>query len=110
MNRFDFIENVDQYKAIVESFCGVYILSKDGKKPYYVGRSDNNLKVRILQSAKERKCSYFWAKETSSPMQAYKLECKYYHKYEEIVVNEIHPDVPDGTNWRCPINGCEWGY
>jgi hypothetical protein len=109
MTKFDLIKNIDEYEIIAKSPYGVYILSKTGKKPHYVGRSDNDLKGRILRSVKEKRCSYFWAQETSSPMQAYKLECKYYHKYEEIVVNEIHPDVPDGTNWRCPVEGCEWG-
>ena len=108
MTKFDIIKNIDNY--IINSSCGVYILSKDGKKPYYVGRSDNDLRVRILQSAKERECDYFLAWETSSAMQAYKLECEYYHKYEEIIINAIHPDVPDGTYWRCLIEGCEWGY
>ena len=103
--------------GISDNSVGVYILFKVGSKtateitfkPYYVGRSDSNLRERIKISAKERKCKYFWFKETTSPKNAYLLECEYYHKYEGILDNGIHPDVPDGTYWRCPIEGCEWG-
>ena len=109
MTKFDLIKNIDKYEIIARSPFGVYILSKNGKHPHYVGRSDNDLKSRILRSVEERSCKYFWAKEATSPRNAYLMECKYYHKYEEIIVNEIHPDVPDGTYWRCPIEGCEWG-
>ena len=42
--------------------------------------------------------------ETSSARQAYLLECRLFHRHDPID-NEIHPRVPAGTNWRCPVRG-----
>ncbi len=111
------INDIDEL-GISDNSAGVYILFKvrlktatDIKvKPYYVGRSDSNLRERIKTSAKERECKYVWFKETTFPKNAYLLECEYYHKYEGILDNEIHPDVSNGAYWRCPIEGRGWGY
>lgn len=87
---------------------GAYILSSDGKHVYYVGRSDNDLQRRIRQSASERSdYTHFWVEYTTSPMRAYLLECKWFHKYRP-TDNSVHPAVPPGMNWRCPVAGCEW--
>jgi hypothetical protein len=40
-------------------------------------------------------------------MRAYQLECEWYHKYNPSD-NSTHPAVPPGTNWRCPVHGCQW--
>jgi len=87
---------------------GVYILSRDGKYAHYVGRSDVDLVKRIQHSVNEGNgYKYFWFEYSSSAMEAYKLECRWYHKYEP-TDNSIHPAVPRGMNWRCPIMNCQW--
>ena len=111
MLKFYKIQDILDNDIIIRSSCGVYILSKNRKFPYYVGRSDINLRERILTSSLERDCDYFSYKETTSPRNAFLLEYRYYHGLTERgykLANEIHPDVPDGTYWRCPVEGCEW--
>jgi excinuclease UvrABC nuclease subunit len=101
------MEEVDNY--VEKNSIGAYIFLSQNEEVYYVGRSDEDLNGRIKKSAKEgRGYKYFYFKYESSPMRAYHLECKWYHKYEP-PDNEIHPRVPNGTIWRCPVSGCEWG-
>ena len=87
---------------------GAYIFSRDGKYAHYVGRSDDDLQDRIQRSSEEGYgYKYFWFEYASSAMKAYKLECLWYHKYNP-TDNSIHPAVPPGMNWRCPVEGCQW--
>lgn len=84
---------------------GVYLLSKDGNTVAYVGRSDNVLSQRLKQSITGKGYSYFWFEYTTSAMEAYHKECEYYHRYNPRD-NSVHPAVPFGTNWKCPVIGC----
>jgi len=87
---------------------GVYVLSRDGRTAAYVGRSDNDVGSRIKESAGEGYgYTHFWFEWASSAMGAYQAECEYFHKYGPRA-NTVHPAVPLGTNWRCPVAGCPW--
>lgn len=87
---------------------GVYILSKNGKRADYVGRSDTDVRTRLIKSAAEGNgYTHFWFEYTSSPREAFLMECRYYHQYIPSD-NSVHPAVPGGTFWRCPIGGCPW--
>jgi len=87
---------------------GVYFLSRNGKRADYVGRSDDDLRARLITSAKEDTgYTHFWFEYASSPRDAYWLECQYYHQYTPSD-NSVHPAVPVGTFWRCPVGGCPW--
>ena len=89
---------------------GVYILSKarDGRRADYVGRSDDDLRTRLIQSAKEGSgYTHFWFEYASSPRDAYWKECFYYHQYSP-TDNSVHPAVPAGSVWRCCVAGCPW--
>lgn len=101
--------NIEYVNFYVESkSMGIYLFSRNGYTVDYVGRSDNDINARIKSSAKEGYgYKYFWFDYATSPMDAYKKECFYYHKYNP-PDNSIHPAVPSGTNWRCPVDGCEW--
>ncbi len=99
---------ISEVSNYVKVSPGAYILSRDGKVAHYVGRSDNDLLSRIKSSANEGKgYKYFWFEYTTSPMQAYYLECEWYHKYNP-PDNANHPARPPGTFWRCPVPGCPW--
>lgn len=94
---------------VATDIIGVYILSRDGRKVHYVGRSDSNLKGRLKQSILEGwGYRFFKVKYLNSPMRAYHQECKWWHKYTP-PDNSVHPKVPEGTYWRCPIKSCYWG-
>ncbi len=99
----------DVSEEIDHDYVGVYVLSRDGKNIHYVGRSDSDLQGRSRESIAEGDgYTVFWFNYETSPMQAYKSECYLYHKYDP-PDNSIHPAVPKGANWRCPIEGCPWG-
>lgn len=105
MERYN-IEHINIYVA--QNAMGVYLFSRDGNYIAYVGRSDSDINARIKSSSKEGDgYRYFWFEYATSPMDAYKKECLYYHKYNP-PDNSIHPAVPPGANWRCPVEGCEW--
>ena len=98
------ISKVDTH--ITQTSAGAYILSRDGKAAHYVGRSDSDLASRIKSSARdEQNYKYFWFDYATSPMEAYYLECEWWHKYAPLD-NSNHPAVPPGTSWKCPVSGC----
>lgn len=71
---------------------------------HYVGRSDTDLnqelKARLDPKYKKFKYSY-----ATSPKAAFEKECQNYHDFgeKEKLDNKVHPDRPDGTNWKCPV-------
>jgi len=87
---------------------GVYVLSRDGRTAVYVGRSDTDIRGRLRHSATQAGYTHFWFDYATSPMLAYKYECELYHTYNP-PDNLVHPAVPSGMNWRCPVLGCQWG-
>ena|SRR5437870_3751094 len=84
---------------------GVYALgySKNGLfYVLYVGRSDNNLNSRLKQwvgAYAEFQYGHYDTKK-----QAFENECHLYHAFSP-PDNEIHPAVPDGTSYKCPVCG-----
>lgn len=86
---------------------GVYVFSRNGRTASYVGRSDYDLRQRMLQSALESNYAAFWFDYASSPMDAYKYECYLYHRFNP-PDNAVHPATPPYTNWRCPDTECPW--
>ena len=86
---------------------GVYVYKRNGRVAY-VGRSDRDVYAR--ESASFRSANYdltVTIHERSSPFQAYRTECRLFHKHEPSD-NDIHPAVPAGAIWWCPVNGCCW--
>ncbi len=86
---------------------GVYVFKRRGRLAY-VGRGDSD--VRERENSSFRKGDYDLTTtiyETSSKREAYLLECRLFHRHDPID-NQIHPRVPAGTNWRCPVKGCDW--
>ena len=99
-------EDISEY--VDSGYVGVYILSRDGRNVDYVGRSDSDIQGRLRQSISEGVgYTAFWFCYESSAMQAYKRECYLFHKYRP-PDNTVHPAVPKGVNWRCPVTGCQW--
>ena len=86
---------------------GVYLLSSSRKKADYVGRSDVDVGSRIKQSATMGDYTHFWFEYATSPRDAYRKKCKYYHQYDPDD-NINHPAVPPFTDYRCPIEWCDW--
>lgn len=87
---------------------GVYILSRDGVRADYIGRSDIDVGARIKSSSRQGTgYRFFWFEYATSPMRAYKMECEWFHRFGP-PDNAVHPAVPPETNWHCPVAGCPW--
>lgn len=74
---------------------------------YYVGRSDTDLQAEIIaRSADFPQLTQFMFSYASSAKEAYEKECKNYHDFMcPALLNKIHPDRPDGTDYHCPECG-----
>lgn len=71
----------------------------------YVGRSDNDLNHRLCCQLQEHPHKMFKYSYASSPKEAFEKECQNYHDFggSASLENEIHPDKPQNTNYKCPI-------
>ena len=95
-------------KRITQTSPGNYAYghTKDGTfYVEYVGRADSDLNDRIKHGVgqyMEFKFSY-----ASSAKAAYEKECRNYHDFggSEKLDNDIHPDKPDYTDYKCPLCG-----
>ena len=75
--------------------------------PKYVGRSDSDLRAELkakLQT-KSRTRQRFKFSYANTPREAFEKECQNYHDFGGLE-NENHPDRPEGTNYPCPVPGC----
>ena len=78
-------------------------------KVYYIGRSDTDLKSELLKRIKTHNHTHFLYKYASTSREAFEKECKDYHKFHHPKLeNKNHPDRPNGSKLKCPIDGCEY--
>ena len=86
---------------------GVYVFKRNGRVAY-VGRSDSDVDARVSQSFGQGEYDLTSTiYPTASARKVFLLECRLFHRHDPID-NEIHPRVPAGTNWRCPVKACPW--
>jgi len=69
-----------------------------------VGRSDSDLNDRLKDHVGKYKRFKFGY--SASAKAAFEKECTLYHDFDP-PDNPIHPDRPNGTNWKCPVDGCD---
>ncbi len=84
------------------------ISKSDGFYVKYVGRSDSNVSQEIIDRMPSYpQCSHFKYSYATSKKAAFEKECKNYHDFGENkkLLNRIHPDQPDNTDYHCPICG-----
>ena len=109
LNIFSILTNVPRkpgaYQLLFKSNSDFYIS--------YVGRSDDDLAERLkdhLPSVETNLCirskntSHFAFKTCSTAYEAYKEECKQFHKIEGRTCNTQHPQKSSSW-WSCPICG-----
>lgn len=97
-------------KQITRTEAGNYALGKlDGNTFYvsYVGRSDSDVNGRLQSHATAGKYSHFMFSYATSPKAAFEKECQNFHDFggEAALANDMHPDRPNGANWKCPVCG-----
>lgn len=97
-------------RVITRPSPGTYVLGTSSNGIFtvkYVGRSDNDLRVRLkdwVGQYREFKFGYF-----STPKEAFDRECQIYHAFggeAGILDNEIHPASPASSTWECPVSNC----
>ena len=83
---------------------GVYVLSRNGTTAHYVGRSDSNVRDRLLTYVGSGYRS-FWYAYATSPRDAFYKECTLYHQFggSSSLDNKVHPQRPAGSAWHCPV-------
>jgi hypothetical protein len=69
-----------------------------------IGRSDDDLNKRLHDYEGQYK-SFKYGFLTSIKA-AYEKECRLYHDFTP-PDNLIHPARPEGTDYKCPVSGCE---
>lgn len=93
---------------VTKTSAGNYALGKKNDKGTflvgYVGRSDSDVNDRLKYWAKNSQRPLFKYSYELSPKAAFEKECENYHDFEP-PGNDIHPDKPNDTNWKCPV--CE---
>ncbi len=71
----------------------------------YVGRSDKNLRAE-LKTYLNRRYTHFKFSLAPTAEAAFEKECWNYHDFggdSGLLVNDNHPDRPDGSDSECPV-------
>ncbi len=80
---------------------GTYLLVTD--EVHYVGRSDTDLRRRLLAHAADGHSDYFAYDVHADARRAYEAECAAYHALKGETRNLIHPAAPAGHHVPCPF-------
>jgi hypothetical protein len=104
--KHDFTREVID-RVVNKKTIGNYLLGSDQGGEFvvsYVGRSDTDLNVELIQrlSPRYRKFRFTYARSVRT---AFETECRDYHRYGKAhqLDNQKHPDRPDGTSYQCPF-------
>lgn len=87
---------------IPEHRIGTYLLYA-GSKPVYAGRSDRNLRRRLIAHASWSCADHFGFEVYADADRAYDMECGLYHVLHYRMTNAIHPAAPAGSRRPCLI-------
>ena len=81
---------------------GTYRLHRDGHV-IYLGRSDTDLRRRLLEHYFARRGEHFTWHLHASALAAWTDECSQWHDLPALAQNPVHPARPDGSTDRCPF-------
>ena len=107
IGTFDLVSSQIE-KNVTKISAGNYALGRledDNFIVLYVGRSDSDLKNRLIswvgKNAKYKKFKYSYADSFKA---AFEKECNNYHDFggKAKLDNEVHPDRPENSGWKCP--------
>lgn len=91
---------------IPKGYKGSYVLyfkKHEIVEPFYVGRSDTDLRRRLLSHPYLETADYFEYFVFDSCEKAYLSETALYHNFEFSLLNEIHPAMPAHSFLKCPF-------
>lgn len=81
---------------------GSYLLL-DGRAPTYAGRSDTDLRRRLVEHSADPRARYFAFAVHATVAQAFAAECAAFHALRGATRNLIHPALPTGQRAGCPF-------
>lgn len=93
---------------IPPAVIGVYLLGEPdsaGRFVFqYVGRSDTDLRRRLLRHCSAARALFFRHVVCPDSLNAFRLECYFWHaaQDEHAISNQIHPAAPCGIQLSCP--------
>lgn len=111
---FDIIVSMIVPENVIGNYAFGYINKVNGAFVVcYVGRSDTNLRQEIKQQMKTNRaknCTHFKFSVAESVKEAFEKECRDFHYFggADRLNNQNHPAKPAGTNYTCPVVGCEY--
>ena len=92
-------------KNITKSSPGNYALGTANDQGLlsikYIGRADKDVNERLHDWIGVKNHPQFKFSYAKSAKDAYLKECQNWHDFKP-TENSIHPDKPDGTDWKCP--------
>lgn len=86
-------------KGLVGAYC-LGVKTDKGFNAGYVGRSDTDIRRRLLQHAEVGKFSNFYFIPTKTIFDAFMIECREWHRFFALS-NSIHPDAPKNLPYIC---------
>lgn len=90
-------------RAIIPArLIGTYVLYRQGS-PVYIGRSDTDLRRRLLEHSARARGDYFTYDVHHTSTQAFEVECSLFHALRPALTNVLHPDRPDYGTEMCPF-------
>ena len=98
----------EKIDSVVSEKIGAYALGKLKDGTFYisyVGRSDTNLNDRLHKHVGDY--TDFKYRHYPTKKEAFEKECTLYHDFTP-GDNKYHPDKPNGTNYSCPVSGCNY--
>ncbi|MDR6909061.1 hypothetical protein J2W54_000488 [Rhodococcus fascians] len=88
--------------VIPQAQIGTYSLYKNGVV-IYVGRSDTDLRRRLVEHALTHRADYFTYDVHRTVQHAFESECSLFHGWKGTLTNLIHPATPGYTEHTCPF-------
>ncbi|MFE3109064.1 GIY-YIG nuclease family protein [Kitasatospora indigofera] len=80
---------------------GTYLLYTADGRLTYIGRSDTDIRRRLLRHCADRRADYFTYDVHPNPASAYTVECALFHLGSPDATNLIHPARPNGDPIPC---------
>ena len=87
--------------SMIGNYALGYIREEGGFYPQYVGRSDHDLRGRLLEWERRGTYAAFKFCYAGTVMEAFEQECRNFHDFPNLD-NDAHPARPVGMVWPCP--------
>lgn len=81
----------------------LYVRDETEFTPIYVGRSDTDLRRRLMRHPLLGIASHFEYDVHRDSENAFTVECANYHAMRQDIINKIHPAEPSNKMIKCPF-------